>query len=286
MAGVPLHAVEGYLARLIRLGESVAICEQVGDVGADQGAGRAQGRARRHAGHADRHRTARRQERRRAARRAPGSRDRFGLAWLSAVERRARHWPNAARPSSPAGWRGSRRPRCCVDARPALRPAAGDAGSASRSRSGPAWQFDSRARACASCCEQLRVAHARRLRRRRAAARARRRRARCSTYAEHTQGRALAHVRSLQVQRDERADRPAADHPAQPRAGADAARRGRADAAVAARHLRAPAWAAARCARWLTQPLRERTRRERSATTRSPCCAARPWQPLRDALAA
>ncbi len=31
MAGVPYHAAEGYLAKLIRLGESVAICEQIGD---------------------------------------------------------------------------------------------------------------------------------------------------------------------------------------------------------------------------------------------------------------
>ncbi len=31
MAGVPYHAVENYLARLVRLGESVAICEQMGD---------------------------------------------------------------------------------------------------------------------------------------------------------------------------------------------------------------------------------------------------------------
>lgn len=31
MAGVPVHAMEGYLARLIALGESVAICEQIGD---------------------------------------------------------------------------------------------------------------------------------------------------------------------------------------------------------------------------------------------------------------
>ncbi|AWI50425.1 DNA mismatch repair protein MutS [Actinobacillus porcitonsillarum] len=31
MAGVPYHAVEGYLAKLVALGESVAICEQVGD---------------------------------------------------------------------------------------------------------------------------------------------------------------------------------------------------------------------------------------------------------------
>jgi DNA mismatch repair protein MutS len=32
MAGVPFHSVETYLARLIKLGESVAICEQVGEV--------------------------------------------------------------------------------------------------------------------------------------------------------------------------------------------------------------------------------------------------------------
>lgn len=31
MAGVPVHAVESYLARLVRQGESVAICEQIGD---------------------------------------------------------------------------------------------------------------------------------------------------------------------------------------------------------------------------------------------------------------
>jgi DNA mismatch repair protein MutS len=31
MAGVPYHAAEGYLARLLKLGESVAICEQIGD---------------------------------------------------------------------------------------------------------------------------------------------------------------------------------------------------------------------------------------------------------------
>src|SRR4030066_1527682 len=30
MAGVPYHAAEQYLARLVRLGESVAICEQIG----------------------------------------------------------------------------------------------------------------------------------------------------------------------------------------------------------------------------------------------------------------
>src|SRR5215207_8489188 len=37
MAGVPVHAVETYLARLVKLGESVAICEQIGEVGAAKG---------------------------------------------------------------------------------------------------------------------------------------------------------------------------------------------------------------------------------------------------------
>src|SRR5574340_1002851 len=37
MAGVPFHAVEQYLARLVKLGESVVIAEQVGDPGATKG---------------------------------------------------------------------------------------------------------------------------------------------------------------------------------------------------------------------------------------------------------
>ncbi len=37
MAGVPFHALENYLARLIKMGESVAIAEQVGDVATAKG---------------------------------------------------------------------------------------------------------------------------------------------------------------------------------------------------------------------------------------------------------
>ncbi len=37
MAGVPEHAAESYLARLVRQGESVAICEQIGDPKAAKG---------------------------------------------------------------------------------------------------------------------------------------------------------------------------------------------------------------------------------------------------------
>jgi DNA mismatch repair protein MutS len=37
MAGVPVHSAETYLARLVRLGESVAICEQIGDPATSKG---------------------------------------------------------------------------------------------------------------------------------------------------------------------------------------------------------------------------------------------------------
>ena len=37
MAGVPFHSVEPYLAKLVKLGESVAICEQIGDPAASKG---------------------------------------------------------------------------------------------------------------------------------------------------------------------------------------------------------------------------------------------------------
>src|SRR5690348_16635809 len=37
MAGVPYHAVEQYLAKLVKLGETVAICEQVGDPATSKG---------------------------------------------------------------------------------------------------------------------------------------------------------------------------------------------------------------------------------------------------------
>ncbi len=37
MAGVPVHALESYLAQLVKLGEAVAIAEQVGDVATAKG---------------------------------------------------------------------------------------------------------------------------------------------------------------------------------------------------------------------------------------------------------
>ncbi|MBN3820359.1 DNA mismatch repair protein MutS, partial [Paraburkholderia sp. Se-20369] len=37
MAGVPHHAVEQYLAKLVKMGESVALCEQIGDPATSKG---------------------------------------------------------------------------------------------------------------------------------------------------------------------------------------------------------------------------------------------------------
>ncbi|MDX1556672.1 MAG: DNA mismatch repair protein MutS, partial [Xanthomonadales bacterium] len=37
MAGVPFHAIDNYLARLVRKGESAAICEQIGDPAESKG---------------------------------------------------------------------------------------------------------------------------------------------------------------------------------------------------------------------------------------------------------
>ncbi|MGZ4957143.1 MAG: MutS N-terminal domain-containing protein, partial [Methylobacter sp.] len=37
MAGIPYHAAEGYLAKLLKHGESIAICEQIGDPATSKG---------------------------------------------------------------------------------------------------------------------------------------------------------------------------------------------------------------------------------------------------------
>jgi len=37
MAGIPVHAIEGYLAKLLKHGESVALCDQIGDPAASKG---------------------------------------------------------------------------------------------------------------------------------------------------------------------------------------------------------------------------------------------------------
>ena len=53
MCGVPYHAAEGYISRLIQKGYRVAICDQMEDPKARQETGQARDHARRHARHRD-----------------------------------------------------------------------------------------------------------------------------------------------------------------------------------------------------------------------------------------
>ncbi len=206
MAGVPFHAMEGYLARLIKHGESVAICEQVGDVATSKGPGGAQGGARGHARHADRHRTAVRQDRIHAAGGAPGAAQRLrpGLAQRDAGRaapgrvRRATNWRDWLARIAPSELLFS------ADVTPAFEqrlqgPAEPAAARGLTLCQRPEWQFDS-ALGQRKLLEQLHAAtlsawNAEDLPHAHAAAAA------LLAYAEHTQGRALSHVQQLQVQR-------------------------------------------------------------------------------------
>src|SRR3981081_1007204 len=81
MAGVPFHSVEGYLAKLVRKGESVAICEQMGDPSKSKGPVERQvGRIITPGPIPDEALLDERQETLAAAVAREG--DRFGLAWL------------------------------------------------------------------------------------------------------------------------------------------------------------------------------------------------------------
>ena len=233
MAGVPVHSVESYLAKLIKLGEAVAIVRAGRRRRHRQGAGRAQGGARRHARHRDRHRTARR------------TRDTLLLA-LARAPARASAWPGWRCPAAQLGLTecGERRAGRLAGA-----PGAGrDPGRTRRSCPRPSCRPRARASrrgrpgsstprsACASCASSCGVAslagfNAQDLRAAHAAAAA------LLSFAEHTQGRALAHVRSLAVQRaSDLLDLPPATHRnlelTQTLRGEDAP-----DPAVAARHL-------------------------------------------------
>jgi len=194
MAGVPVHAIENYLARLIKLGEAVAIAEQVGEVGASKGpVERKVVRVVTPGTVTDTELLADRQDTRLLAIAQKGAS--FGLAWLALSsgelgitecgERELGAWLARLAPAEilvhgdtwPAAVRAS--------------------GAAVTHR--PAWQFDADLGE-RKLREQLRVAHlsgfnAQDLRLAHAAASA------LLSFAEHTQGRALAHVHTLSVER-------------------------------------------------------------------------------------
>ncbi|HEY0953754.1 MAG TPA: DNA mismatch repair protein MutS [Roseateles sp.] len=194
MAGVPVHSLESYLAKLIKLGEAVAIAEQVGEVGASKGpVERKVVRVVTPGTITDTELLADKQDA--VLLSVSGHGRRHGLAWLSLTQGEiglaecsdaelpawlARLMPAEIlvnREQQPAGVMRARFP---VTNR-------------------PGWQFDS-ALGQRKLCEQLGVANlqgfnAHELTLAHAAGSA------LLAFAEHTQGRALAHVRSLRVQR-------------------------------------------------------------------------------------
>ena len=198
MAGVPFHSLEGYLARLIKLGESVAICEQVGDVATSKGP----------------------VERKVVRVVTPGTlldaellddktesillavhqgtRNTCGLAWLSVTQGEI-HLAHCANDELQT-WLARIAPSELiynVDVTPAFEQRLKTQRCATSAR--PAWQFDA-ALGARRLLEQLKVAslaswNAQDLNEAHAAASA------LLGYAEHTQGRALPHVQGLRVVR-------------------------------------------------------------------------------------
>ena len=153
MAGVPAHSVEAYLAKLIKCGEAVAICEQVGDVGAAKGP----------------------VERKVVRVVTPGTvtdselldervdtlllavsrqRQGWGLAWLGVAS--GRLGLSECGEAELAGWLARLDPaEVLLAERDALPAALAACGAALTQR--PAWQFDA-ALGARKLCEQLRVA--------------------------------------------------------------------------------------------------------------------------------
>ncbi|MEX8503852.1 MAG: DNA mismatch repair protein MutS [Leptothrix ochracea] len=214
MAGVPVHALESYLAKLIRLGEAVAIAEQVGEPGATKGPmERKVMRVVTPGTVTDTELLDERTETRLLALTASSSRAkdhanlRFGLAWLS-LTGGPLGLCECSQAELPA-WLARLAPAEVLVHGERLPAAVRDCGAAITPR--PVWQFEA-SLGQRKLCEQLGVAHlagfkAEDLSLAHAAASA------LLSYAEHTQGRALAHVNTLHVeQSDALIDLPPATH--------------------------------------------------------------------------
>ena len=211
MAGVPVHALESYLAKLVKLGEAVAIAEQVGDVAT--------------AGSTQRGPVERKVVRvvtpgtitdnellaeRRDALLLSITRERasYGLAWLGLASGRLGLTECSERELPAWLARLDAAELLCAD-RDALPAAVAATGIAITQR--PSWQFDA-ALGVRKLCAQLQVAslggfNAQDLPLAHAAAAA------LLAFAEHTQSQALAHVRTLTVERaSDLLDLPPATH--------------------------------------------------------------------------
>jgi len=194
MAGVPVHSVEGYLGRLIKLGEAVAVAEQVGDVATSKGpVERKVVRVVTPGTVTDSELMADRADTLLLA--VHTQRNVIGLAWLGLASGQLGLTQCSEREL--ASWLARLAPAELLHDGSGLNEALQSTRAARTAR--PAWQFDSalgdrklRAQLQVASlqgfnAQDLPVAHA--------AAAA------LLSYAEHTQGQALAHVRSLQVER-------------------------------------------------------------------------------------
>ena len=203
MAGVPFHSMESYLAKLIRLGESVAICEQVGEVGGKGPVERKVVRVVTPGTLTDAELLSEKSESMLMAVHA-GPRNRCGLAWLSLTQGIV--YLAECTPDTVAAWVQRVAPSelaysSDVTATFEERLKRLRQGSTVFLTARAPWQFDAalgqrklldalQAASLASWnAQDLALAHA--------AAGA------LLVYAEHTQGRALTHVSSVQVQRDD-----------------------------------------------------------------------------------
>ncbi len=204
MAGVPFHSVETYLARLIKLGESVAICEQVGDVATAKGpVERKVVRVVTPGTLTDSALLSDKSESMLLAVHQ-GPRNTLGLAWLSVTQGEV----NLAEcsPDELPEWLARIAPGeliysagCTPAFEQRLQVLKQASGMALTLR--PEWQFDS-ALGQNKLLEQLKAASlaswgAQELPQAHAAAAA------LLAYAEHTQGRALSHVHNVRVQRND-----------------------------------------------------------------------------------
>jgi len=194
MAGVPVHALEAYLAKLIKLGVPVAIAEQVGDVATSKGpVERKVVRVVTPGTVTDTELLADKQDSVLLAISTQGRA--IGLAWLSMTQGQLGMGECSDREL--AGWLTRLAPAEVLVDRDKVPAALAAARIPTTYR--PAWQFDA-GLGNRKLCEQLAVAslagyNAHDLNAAQAAGAA------LLSYAEHTQGRALAHVQSLEVQR-------------------------------------------------------------------------------------
>ncbi len=203
MAGVPFHAMEGYLAKLIRQGESVAICEQIGEVG---GKGPVERKVMRVVTPGTLTDAELLNEKTESMLMAvhQGPRNRCGLAWLSVTQGIV--FLAECAPDAVAAWVSRVSPSelaysATVTNSFEERIKRLRMGSAVFLTARPEWQFDS-ALGQTKLLEALQAAslsswNAQDLPLAHAAAAA------LLAYAEHTQGRKLTHVSSVQVQRDD-----------------------------------------------------------------------------------